>query len=106
MAEDTTPTMNLADSEHIECPYKAYASLHEAGGVGRDPSIGTIVAGYDTLAALARNTGVYSSAITEDDRGPRHMGINSEPVQDDVEEILSNAHPIVNALFTLSLIHI
>ena len=28
------------------------------------------------------------------------MGINSEPVQDDVEEILSNAHPIVNALFT------
>ena len=92
--------MNLADSEHIECPYKAYASLHEAGGVGRDPNIGTIVAGYDTLAALARNTGVYSSAITEDDRGPRHMGINSEPVQEDVEEILSNAHPIVNALFT------
>ena len=100
MAEDTTPEMNLADSEHIECPYKAYASLHEAGGVGRDPNIGTIVAGYDTLAALARNTGAYSSAITEDDRGPRHMGINSEPVQDDVEEILSNAHPIVNALFT------
>ena len=27
------------------------------------------------------------------------MGINSEPVQDDVEEILSNAHPIVNALY-------
>ena len=45
MAEDTTPEMNLADSEHIECPYKAYASLHEAGGVGRDPNIGTIVAG-------------------------------------------------------------
>jgi len=77
-----------------------YTSLHESGGVGVDPNIGTIVAGYDTLAALAKNTSVYSSAITEDDRGPRHMGINSEPVQDDVEEILSNAHPIVNALFT------
>ena len=45
MTEDTTPEMNLADSEHIECPYKAYATLHEAGGVGRDPNIGTIVAG-------------------------------------------------------------
>lgn len=98
--ENNTNRVDLADPEHIECPYKMYASLHEAGGVGVDPNIGTIVAGYDTLAALAKNTTVYSSAITEDDRGPRHMGINSEPVQDDVEEILSNAHPIVNALFT------
>ena len=101
MAEENNATrVDLADPEHIECPYKMYASLHEAGGVGVDPNIGTIVAGYDTLAALAKNTSVYSSAITEDDRGPRHMGINSEPVQDDVEEILANAHPIVNALFT------
>ena len=92
--------VNLADTGHIECPYKMYAELHQSGGVGVDPNIGTIVADYDTLAALAKNTAVYSSAITEDDRGPRHMGINSEPVQDDVEEILSNAHPIVNALFT------
>ena len=36
-----------------------YASLHEAGGVGVDPNIGTIVAGYDTLAALAKNTSVF-----------------------------------------------
>lgn len=100
MAEDKTLEVDLANPDHIECPYKMYASMHAQGGVGRDPAIGTIVAGYDTLAALAKNTSVYSSAITEDDRGPRHMGINSEPVQDDVEEILSNAHPIVNALFT------
>ena len=88
-----TTEVNLADEGHIECPYKMYAELHQAGGVGVDPSIGTIVAGYDTLAALAKNTSVYSSAITEDDRGPRHMGINSEPVQDDVEEILSTRTP-------------
>lgn len=101
MAEENNANeLDMADPGHIECPYKMYASLHESGGVGVDPNIGTIVAGYDTLAALAKNTSVYSSAITEDDRGPRHMGINSEPVQDDVEEILSNAHPIVNALFT------
>jgi cytochrome P450 len=100
MADSKNNEVDLTASEHIECPYKMYASLHQSGGVGVDPNIGTIVAGYDTLAALAKNTSVYSSAITEDDRGPRHMGINTEPVQDDVEEILSNAHPIVNALFT------
>jgi len=100
VSEDKTRQVDLGDAAHIECPYKMYQNLHSAGGVGQDPNIGTIVAGYDTLAALAKNTGVYSSAITEDDRGPRHLGINSEPVQDDVEEILSNAHPIVNALFT------
>ena len=100
MADSKNNEVDLTASQHIECPYKMYASLHQSGGVGVDPNIGTIVAGYDTLAALAKNTSIYSSAITEDDRGPRHMGINTEPVQDDVEEILSNAHPIVNALFT------
>lgn len=100
MPEHPIPEVDLAASDHIECPYKAYQRLHESGGIGLDPNVGVIVADYDTLAAVSKNTGVYSSSITEDGRGPRHMGINSEPVQDDVEEILSHAHPIVNALFT------
>ncbi|MDA9942193.1 cytochrome P450 [Luminiphilus sp.] len=100
MTDKTPQDINLSDPQHIECPYHAYQALHQTGGVGRDPDIGVVVAGYDTLAALARNTEVYSSSITEDGHGPRHMGINPEPVQDDVEEILTHAHPIVNALFT------
>ena len=100
MTDKTSKDINLSDPQHIECPYHAYQALHQTGGVGRDPNIGVVVAGYDTLAALAKNTEVYSSSITEDGHGPRHMGINPEPVQDDVEEILSHAHPIVNALFT------
>jgi len=100
MTDKTSTDINLSDPQHIECPYHAYQALHQTGGVGRDPNIGVVVAGYDTLAALAKNTEVYSSSITEDGHGPRHMGINPEPVQDDVEEILSHAHPIVNALFT------
>lgn len=100
MTDKTFKDINLSDPQHIECPYHAYQALHQTGGVGRDPNIGVVVAGYDTLAALAKNTEVYSSSITEDGHGPRHMGINPEPVQDDVEEILSHAHPIVNALFT------
>lgn len=100
MADDLAPEINLSETSHIECPYKMYGRLHQRGGVAVDPNIGTVVAGYETLAAVAKNTEVYSSSITEDGRGPRHMGINPEPVQDDVEEILSRAHPIVNALFT------
>ena len=89
MTEDITPEVNLSEKAHIECPYKMYERLHQQGGIGVDPNIGTVVAGYDVLAAVAKNTEVYSSSITEDGRGPRHMGINPEPVQDDVEEILS-----------------
>ena len=100
MSNDPTTEVNLSESSHIECPYKMYERLHQREGLALDPTIGTVVAGYDTLAAVAKNTEVYSSSITEDGRGPRHMGINPEPVQEDVEEILSRAHPIVNALFT------
>ncbi len=100
MTDKISKDINLSDPQHIECPYRAYEALHQTGGLGRDPDIGLVVAGYDTLAALAKNTEVYSSSITEDGHGPRHMGINPEPVQDDVEEILFHAHPIVNALFT------
>ena len=84
MTDKTSKDINLSDPQHIECPYRAYQALHQTGGVGRDPDIGVLVAGYDTLASLAKNTEVYSSSITEDGHGPRHMGINPEPVQDDV----------------------
>ena len=91
---------DLSDRAHIESPYTLYRRMHEGTGVAIDPEVGVAVAGYADLVDLSRNTGLYSSSITEDDRGPRHMGVSSEPVQDDVVEILSNAHPIVNALFT------
>jgi cytochrome P450 len=91
---------DLRDNSHIESPYTLYRRMHEGSGVAIDPEVGVAVAGYSDVVELSKNTGLYSSSITEDDRGPRHMGVSSEPVQDDVEEILGNAHPIVNALFT------
>ncbi len=94
------PQADLTDSAHIESPYTLYRQMHAGSGIAIDPEIGLAVAGYADVVELSKNTGLYSSSITEDDRGPRHMGVSSEPVQDDVEEILSNAHPIVNALFT------
>ena len=71
MSEDHAPEVNLSDSDHIECPYKMYERIHKTRGVARDPNVGTLVVGYDALAAMARDTEVYSSSITEDGQGPR-----------------------------------
>jgi len=100
MSQKKTPTIDLTQPAHIECPYKLYQKLNAEGGVGHDPNVGIAVAGYEAVAAMAKNTALYSSSISDDGHGPRHMGVGSDPVQDDVEEILSRAHPIVNALFT------
>ena len=54
MTEDPTPEIDLSDTAHIECPYKMYQHLHQKGGIGVDPNIGTVVAGYDVLAAVAK----------------------------------------------------
>lgn len=100
MANEISTRVDLSSDEHVQCPYKLYQLLHGDIGVGTDPALGTVVANYDAVVELSKNTQTYSSSITEDEHGPRHMGVGSDPVQDDVEEILSRAHPIVNALFT------
>ncbi len=100
MSNTKYPNVDLSSVDHIECPYSLYQRLHAERGVAVDPAVGVVVAGYDDLVDLSTNTATFSSSITQDGRGPRHMGVNSDAVQDDVEEILSEAHPIVNALFT------
>jgi cytochrome P450 len=100
MSKTNSPNVDLSSVDHIECPYNAYQRLHAERGVGVDPAVGVVVAGYDDLVDLSTDTATFSSSITQDGQGPRHMGVSSDPVQDDVEEILSEAHPIVNALFT------
>jgi cytochrome P450 len=100
MSKTNEPKVDLSSVEHIECPYTAYQRLHAQRGVAVDPAVGVVVAGYDDLVALSTDPATFSSSITQDGQGPRHMGVGSDPVQDDVEEILSEAHPIVNALFT------
>ncbi len=91
---------DLLSPEHIECPYHLYQQLHRGSGVAEDPAVGVVVAGYRDLVELSRNTALFSSSISEDGKGPRHMGVGKEPVQADVEEILALAHPLENALFT------
>ena len=95
-----TNDVDLTSTDHIECPYTLYQRMLAGGGVAVDPAVGVVVAGYDDLVELSTDTATFSSSITQDGRGPRHMGVNSDPVPDDVEEILAEAHPIVNALFT------
>lgn len=91
---------DLLSAEHIECPYHLYRALHRGSGVAEDPAVGVVVAGYEDLVELSKNTDLFSSSISEDGKGPRHMGVGRDPVQPDVEEILALAHPLENALFT------
>ncbi|WP_052094747.1 cytochrome P450 [Pseudohaliea rubra] len=100
MHKNPPPKIDLSDEAVVQCPYATYQILHRQGGTGVDPAIGTAVGGYQDLMALARDTATFSSSITQDGQGPRHMGVGSEPVQPDVEAIFENAHPMVNALFT------
>jgi len=100
MTSKSSMEVDLSTDEHVQCPYTLYQRLHSQTGIGIDATLGTVVANYDAVVELSKNTQTYSSSITEDEHGPRHMGVGPEPVQDDVEEILSRAHPIVNALFT------
>lgn len=44
--------------------------------------------GYADLMALARDTATFSSSITQDGQGSRHMGVGADPVQPDVEALL------------------
>lgn len=92
--------VNLSDEAHIACPYVLYQKLHEQGGAGVDPQIGPVVVNYEDLVSLSKNTETFSSSLTQDGMGPRHMGVGADPVQDDVEAIFADAHPMVNALFT------
>lgn len=95
-----TGKADLLSADHIECPYHLYQRLHHGSGVAVDPAVGVVVAGYEDLVELSKNTALFSSSISEDGKGPRHMGVGKEPVQPDVEAVLALAHPVENALFT------
>lgn len=91
----------LTDPEVMECPYHHWREQFERGEtVFDDPDVGVAVMGYERLNRLSKDTVAFSSSITADGKGPRHMGVGKDPVQADVEEILASAHEVSNALFT------
>lgn len=100
MKDDKVAALALLSDDHIQCPYQTYQALHAKGQAGFDPELGLAVVGYDDLVSMSRDTATYSSSISQDGQGPRHMGVGSDPIQEDVEAIFLEAHPMVNALFT------
>lgn len=93
--------LRLTDPEVMKCPYGRWKELYDRGElVFEDPDVGIGVIGYDNLSELSKDTGRFSSSISADGKGPRHMGVGKDLVQDDVEEILASAHEVSNALFT------
>lgn len=101
MSEDGVPELRLTDPEVMECPYGHWKEMYGRDELlFEDPDVGIGVIGYDNLSRLSTDTGRFSSSISADGKGPRHMGVGKDPVQDDVEEILASAHEVSNALFT------
>lgn len=99
--ETSKAGFRLTDPEVMECPYPRWAEQfrdHEL--VVEDIDVGVAVLGYDNLNKLSKDTRSFSSSISADGKGPRHMGVGKDPIQPDVEEILADAHEVSNALFT------
>lgn len=88
--KNTVPVA-LSSKAHVDCPYAIYQQLHAQGRPGFDPDIGLAFVGYEAVVSLSKNTTTFSSSITQDGQGPRHMGIGEDPVQDDVEAIFEDA---------------
>ena len=100
MTERAASEFRLTDPATMECPYPFYRALYEGVPVQQEDGLGLLVAGHADVTALSLAHGLFSSSIAADGKGPRHMGIGADPVQDDVEELLAAAHPVANALFT------
>jgi cytochrome P450 len=93
-------TERFNDPETIESPYEFYESLHGQGcPVREEPGVGWLVSRYGDVRKMALDTGTFSSSIAGAD-GPRHMGVSPEPLSAEVEELLTQYHPMDNALFT------
>jgi cytochrome P450 len=89
----------LTDPDFLECPYSRYLELLETTPVVEADGVGVAVLGYENLVALAKDTEGFSRQI-DAERGRRLLGIGSNPVGEEVEELLATAHPEVPALFT------
>jgi cytochrome P450 len=59
-------SLNLIDSETLECPFPAYQALREAAPVYRVPQTGFwVVTRYDLVMQAVRDTEVFSSQINQ-----------------------------------------
>lgn len=67
--------------------------MFEATGIGMG------VAGYDNLTALGRDSSAFSRQLDAIE-GRRYVGLGTDPVGPEVEQLLARAHPHAPALFT------
>lgn len=79
---------SIIDPELIQCPYGYYAQLHAEAPVHRDPATGFfIVAGYQDMQAVIKDTQTYSNNLYLIDKAPR-------PVPEEVRRIFAeDAYP-------------
>jgi hypothetical protein len=74
--EENKVGFRLTDPETMECPYPFWKKQFENGEeVFEDPEVGIALLGYKRLNKLSTDCATFSSSISEDGKGPRHMGI-------------------------------
>ncbi|HTR74875.1 MAG TPA: cytochrome P450 [Solirubrobacterales bacterium] len=80
-------------------PDAFYADIRGKCPVRHEEGIGWLISRYHDVRSMALNTKEFSSSIAGEE-GPRHMGVGTEPLSEEVEGLLAQYHPMDNALFT------
>lgn len=96
-ATGTAPELAITDGAVPRCPYPFYERLLEEPGVPRDPNVGWMVGRFEDVAKVTTEVGSFSNRYF-DDEGPRHMGVGTEPLSPEVEELLAVYHKMDYAL--------
>jgi cytochrome P450 len=87
----------ITDPEVARCPYPFYERLLGEEGVPEDPNVGWMVGRFADVARVTTEQDNFSNRYF-DDQGPRHMGVGSEPLSPEVEELLNQYHKMDYAL--------
>jgi cytochrome P450 len=87
----------ITDPEVARCPYPFYERLLDQEGIPQDPNVGWMVGKFADVARVTTEQANFSNRYF-DDQGPRHMGVSTEPLSAEVEELLARYHKMDYAL--------
>jgi cytochrome P450 len=87
----------ITDPAVARCPYPFYERLLDREGVPEDPMVGWMVGKFADVARVTTEQANFSNRYF-DDQGPRHMGVGTEPLSAEVEQLLTQYHKMDYAL--------
>ncbi|MEV4420154.1 cytochrome P450 [Patulibacter sp. NPDC049589] len=94
--------IRLTDTAINECPVAAYREVHQTGeSMQYEEDFGWVVWGAGAIRTMFTDTARFSSELYGPE-GPRHMGVmgvDAEPYNDEVRDLLAQYQRMDNALF-------